>query len=116
MAPPSTIAAHLAWLGEPAEPQAGETLVRAEVAAAEYVLPLPRLSEEALANVDSWLWLAFASVIFFIVTAIGALYIQVAEQNVRNFVIARDYHARRKQYAQLNLLELARCDGAAPAD
>ena len=113
---PSTIDALFASLGEPAAPQAGETLVRAEVAAAEYVLPLPRLSEEALANVDSWLWLAFASVIFFIVTAIGALYIQVAEQNIRNFVIARDYHARRKQYAQLNLLELARCDGAAPAD
>jgi hypothetical protein len=60
-----------------------------------------------LAAAESWFWLAFASVIFFIVTIVCALYMQVAEHNLRNYVIARDYAARRREYAQLHLLELA---------
>ena len=70
-------------------------------------LGLPKLSQTSLANADSWFWLAFASVIFFIVTTVAALYMQTAENNVRNFHIARDYDHRRRQFAQLHLLELA---------
>ncbi|MGQ0742458.1 MAG: hypothetical protein ACT4OG_09250 [Alphaproteobacteria bacterium] len=82
--------------------------VRASTASLpEMSLPLPKLSERSLANAQSWLWLAFASVIFFIVTTIAALYMQIAEHNVRNFHIARDYKTRRRQYAQLHLLEMA---------
>lgn len=70
-------------------------------------LGLPKLSQASLANADSWFWLAFASVIFFIVTTVAALYMQTVENNVRNFHIARDYTHRRRQFAQLHLLELA---------
>lgn len=73
----------------------------------EYSLPLPKLSLNSLANADSWFWLAFASVIFFIVTTVAALYMQTVENNVRNFHIAHDYKHRQKQFAQLHLLELA---------
>jgi len=75
--------------------------------ASEYALPFPKLSQASLANADSWFWLAFASVIFFIVTTVAALYMQTVENNVRNFHIAHDYKNRRKQFAQLHLLELA---------
>ncbi len=74
---------------------------------AEFSFPVPKLSEQTLANAQGWLWLAFASVIFFIVTTIAALYMQIAEHNARNFLISRDYKTRRRQYAQLHLLELA---------
>ena len=70
-------------------------------------LGLPKLSQTSLADADSWFWLAFASVIFFIVTTVAALYMQTVENNVRNFHIARDYSHRRRQFAQLHLLELA---------
>jgi hypothetical protein len=73
----------------------------------EYSLPLPKISQTSLANADSWVWLAFASVIFFIVTTVAALYMQTVENNVRNFHIARDYRHRQKQFTQLHLLELA---------
>jgi hypothetical protein len=67
----------------------------------EVSLPLPKLSEQSLANAQGWFWLAFASVIFFIVTAVCALYMQVAENNVRNWHIARDYKTRRREYDML---------------
>lgn len=70
-------------------------------------LGLPKISQASLANADSWFWLAFASVIFFIVTTVAALYMQTVENNVRNFHIAQDYNHRRRQFAQLHLLELA---------
>jgi hypothetical protein len=70
-------------------------------------LALPKPSEQFLASADSWFWLAFASVIFFIVTTVAALYMQVFENNIRNVLISRDYIHRRKQFAQLHLLELA---------
>lgn len=73
---------------------------------AEFSLPLPKLSQKSLASAQGWLWFTFASVIFFIVTTIAALYMQIAEHNVRNFLIARDYKTRRRQYAQLHLLEM----------
>jgi len=73
----------------------------------EVSLPLPKLSKRSLADADSWLWLVFASVIFFIVTSVAALYLQSAESNVRNFLLSRDYRHRQKQFAQLHLLELA---------
>ena len=73
----------------------------------EFSLAIPKPSERSLANADSWFWLAFASVIFFIVTTVAALYMQTFENNVRNFLISRDYLHRRKQFAQLHLLELA---------
>jgi hypothetical protein len=90
----------------PIQPVA-ETTPVSVASASEFSLSVPKLSEQSLANADSWLWLAFASVIFFIVTTIAALYMQIAEHNVRNFLIARDYKTRRRQYAQLHLLELA---------
>jgi len=70
-------------------------------------LGLPKLSTTSLANADSWFWLAFASVIFFIVTTVAALYMQTVENNARNFHIAGDYRHRQKQFTQLHLLELA---------
>src|SRR5215472_6320536 len=73
----------------------------------EYSLPLPKISQTSLANADSWVWLAFASVIFFIVTTVAALYMQTVENNARNFHIAGDYRHRQKQFTQLHLLELA---------
>jgi hypothetical protein len=74
---------------------------------AGFSLGLPKLSQTSLANADSWFWLAFASVVFFIVTTVAALYMQTVENNIRNFHIARDYSHRRRQFAQLHLLELA---------
>jgi hypothetical protein len=73
----------------------------------EVSLPLPKISKSSLANADSWFWLVFASVIFFIVTSVAALYILTAESNVRNFLLSRDYKHRQKQFAQLHLLDLA---------
>jgi hypothetical protein len=72
-----------------------------------FSLGLPRLSDRSLANADSWFWLAFASVIFFIVTTVAALYLLGVENNIRNFQLARDYKHRQRQFAQLHLLELA---------
>ncbi len=72
-----------------------------------FSLGLPKLSQTSLADADSWFWLAFASVVFFIVTTVAALYMQTAENNVRNYHIAHDYKHRQKQLAQLHLLELA---------
>jgi hypothetical protein len=73
----------------------------------EFSLSIPKPSERSLANADFWLWFAFATFIFFIVTIVAALYIHTFENNVRNFLISRDYLHRRKQFAQLHLLELA---------
>jgi len=73
----------------------------------EVSLHVPKLSQRSLANADSWLWLAFASVIFFIVTTVAALYLQTSENNARNVVISRDYKHRKRMFAQLHLLELA---------
>lgn len=72
-----------------------------------FSLGLPKLSDTSLANADSWFWLAFASVIFFIVTTVAALYMQTVENNVRNIHISRDYKHRQRQFAQLHLLQLA---------
>jgi ABC-type multidrug transport system fused ATPase/permease subunit len=72
-----------------------------------FSLGLPKLSDRSLANADSWFWLAFASVIFFIVTAVAALYVQGVENNIRNFHLSRDYRHRQRQFAQLHLLEVA---------
>ena len=83
----------------------------ANASVSEFSLPLPKLSQKSLASAQGWLWFTFASVIFFIVTTIAALYMQIAEHNVRNFLIARDYKTRRRQYAQLHLLEIV---GARP--
>ncbi|MBS0273615.1 MAG: hypothetical protein JSR55_04270, partial [Proteobacteria bacterium] len=76
-------------------------------AKSEYSLGLPKLSQNSLADADSWFWFAFASVIFFIVTIVAALYIQGTENNVRNVMLARDYKHRQRQFAQLHLLQLA---------
>jgi len=70
-------------------------------------LGLPKLSQTSLAHADSWFWLAFASVVFFIVTTVAALYMQTFENNVRNYHIAKDYKHRRKDFALLHLLEHA---------
>ncbi len=73
----------------------------------EVSLPLPKLSKTSLANADSWIWFAFASVIFFIVTAVAALYMLIMENNVRNLLLTRDYPHRRRHLTQLHMLELA---------
>jgi hypothetical protein len=70
-------------------------------------LGLPKLSQASLAHADTWFWLAFASVVFFIVTTVAALYMQTFENNVRNHHIAKDYKHRRKDFALLHLLEHA---------
>jgi hypothetical protein len=70
-------------------------------------LPIPKISQSSLANADSWFWLAFASVIFFIVTTVAALYMETSESNIRNVLISRDYKHRQRQFAQLHLLDLA---------
>ncbi len=55
---------------------------------------LPKLSQSSLATTDSWFWLqAFASVIFFIVTTVAALYLQGVENNIRNVSLARGLQA-----------------------
>jgi hypothetical protein len=96
-----------ATLTRPAPQVAG-----AETTSEGVSLGLPKLSQTSLADADSWFWLAFASVIFFIVTTVAALYMQIVENNVRNFHIAHDYKHRQKQFAQLHLLELADRKGA----
>lgn len=68
---------------------------------------LPKLSESSLAHADKWFWLAFASVVFFIVTTVAALYMQTVENNIRNLHIANDYRQRRRDFALLHLLELS---------
>jgi hypothetical protein len=73
----------------------------------EYSLGFPKLSQNSLANADSWFWFAFAGGIFFIVTIVAALYMQGAENNIRNVSLARDYKHRQRQFAQLHLLQLA---------
>jgi hypothetical protein len=94
--------------GTQAKAQPAAQVTQAPVSQPDGVsLGLPKLSQTSLANADSWFWLAFASVIFFIVTTVAALYMQTVENNVRNFHIARDYSHRRRQFAQLHLLELA---------
>jgi hypothetical protein len=70
-------------------------------------LGLPKLSKASLAHADSWFWFAFASVVFFIVTTVAALYMQTVENNVRNCHIASDYKHRKKDFALLHLLEHA---------
>jgi hypothetical protein len=68
-------------------------------------LGLPKISKASLAHADSWFWFAFASVVFFIVTTVAALYMQTVENNVRNYHIALDYKHRRKDFVLLHLLE-----------
>lgn len=87
--------------------QPAKPAMQAGLGVEEVSLPLPKLSKTSLANADSWIWFAFASVIFFIVTAVAALYMLIVESNVRNFVISRDYRHRRKHLTQLHMLELA---------
>jgi hypothetical protein len=78
-------------------------------------LGIPKFSQLSLANADSTFWLAFASVIFFIVTIVAALYMLTAENNVRNLHISRDYKHRQRQFAQLHMLQLAdKRQGTAP--
>jgi len=70
-------------------------------------LGLPKLSDLSLAHADKWSWFAFASVVFFIVTTVAALYMQAVENNVRNYHIAQDYRQRRRDFALLHMLDLA---------
>lgn len=74
-------------------------------------LGLPKISEKSLAHAGKWFWLAFASVVFFIVTTVAALYMQTVENNVRNYHIAKDYRQRRKDFALLHLIEAADARG-----
>ncbi len=95
-----------ALFNTPAKPAAAPTVTPAS-ANEGFNFGLPHISSASLANADSWFWLAFASVIFFIVTTVAALYMLTVENNVRNLHIARDYKHRQRQFAQLHLLQLA---------
>ncbi len=81
--------------------------LRTEPVTSHEAASIPKVSPVTLANADSWFWLAFASVIFFIVTTVAALYMQTTENNIRNAVISNDYRHRQRQFAQLHLLDLA---------
>lgn len=96
-----------ALFSKPTEPPHGGATLMPANSADGVSLGLPKLSTTSLANADSWFWLAFASVIFFIVTTVAALYMLTAESNVRNLHIAGDYKHRQRQFAQLHLLQLA---------
>jgi hypothetical protein len=91
----------------------GESMVQPAVHTAQantsegFSLGLPKLSQASLADADSWFWLVFASGVFFVVTTVAALFMQIFENNLRNAHIGRDYAHRRRQFAQLHLLELA---------
>ncbi|MGD0191574.1 MAG: hypothetical protein ABSD74_12605 [Rhizomicrobium sp.] len=84
-----------------------EHAAQAGVAPEEASFHVPKISQQSLDNADPWVWMAFASVIFLIVTVVAALYLQTTENNVRNVIISRDYKHRQRQFAQLHLLELA---------
>ena len=88
-------------------PVSAQNPVQNASATSEYSVGLPKISQNSLADADSWFWFAFASVIFFIVTIVAALYLQGTENNVRNVMLARDYKHRQRQFAQLHLLQLA---------
>ncbi|NWH08722.1 MAG: hypothetical protein HXY22_08795, partial [Alphaproteobacteria bacterium] len=60
------------------------------------------LPEEWRKNAQVNLWLIFATMIFFVITAIAALYLESAERNVRNFIEAFDYNRRRKDYTRFS--------------
>jgi len=96
-----------ALFNKPAGADAPAPALATPAASDGFSLGLPRISTTSLANADSWFWLAFASVIFFIVTTVAALYMLTVENNVRNLHIARDYKHRQRQFAQLHLLQLA---------
>ena len=104
----------MASVGEAKPQQAALTTPAVQTASTAdgFSFGLPKISRQSLADADSWFWLAFASVVFFIVTTVAALYMQTAENNVRNYHIAHDYKHRQKQLAQLHLLELADKGGA----
>jgi hypothetical protein len=89
------------------KPAAPSAVVTSPAASTDFSLGLPKLSSTSLADADPWFWFAFASVIFFIVTTVAALYMLSVENNVRNLHIARDYRHRQRQFAQLHLLQLA---------
>jgi hypothetical protein len=103
-----------ALFSKPADTQAAPTAVT-PASSDGFSIGLPKLSTTSLANADSWFWLAFASVIFFIVTTVAALYMLTVENNVRNLHISRDYKHRQRQFAQLHMLQLADRRTAAPA-
>jgi len=67
---------------------------------------LPKLSQSSLADADSWFWLAFASVVFFIVKPSPRFICRRWRTMCATIHRAR-LQARQKQLAQLHLLELA---------
>lgn len=91
--------------------KAAATAPRVTEASEGVSLGLPKLSDTSLAHADKWFWLAFASVVFFIVTAVAALYMQTVEHNLRNVHIANDYRQRRKDFVLLHLIEAAEARG-----
>ena len=86
---------------QPAVAHRTEAAAASTAAPAEFALPLPKLSEQSLANAQGWFWFGFASVIFLIVTTVCALYMQTAENNIRNWLIARDYRVRHREFVEL---------------
>ncbi|HWD26819.1 MAG TPA: hypothetical protein VG387_06620 [Rhizomicrobium sp.] len=103
-----------ALFSKPSDAQAAPAVVT-PASSDGFSFGLPKISTASLANADSWFWLAFASVIFFIVTTVAALYMLTVENNVRNFHLASDHKHRQRQFAQLHMLQLADRRAAATA-
>lgn len=68
-------------------------------------LNFDKLPEQWRMNAQSNIWLIFVGVVFFIITVVAALYLQIAERNVRNTVDARDFKQRKAYYREFMQLE-----------
>lgn len=56
-------------------------------------------------NMRIFLWFVTLTTLFFVVASVGALFIRLAEENIRNYNIARNYHHRRFETGKLRQLE-----------
>lgn len=56
-------------------------------------------------NARIFLWFVTLTTLFFVVASVGALFIRLAEENIRNFNIARSYNHRRTETGKLRQLE-----------
>ena len=68
-------------------------------------LNFEKLPEQWRMNAQSNIWLIFVGIVFFIITVVAALYLQIAERNIRNTVDARDFKQRKAYYREFMQLE-----------
>jgi hypothetical protein len=55
---------------------------------------------------NAWSWIIAPALVFFVVTAVAALSLQVAESNVQNIVKAGDFKRRRRQEGEWRALRM----------